>query len=127
MQDQLAVTSQREEVPLRIIPGLTAKFLVDLQGWDHTAQLTPPAVAPQNLKPWIFIRHRVQPQARWVGTHRPYVLSRSGLQERPKGLPLLFRQKPEKSHHRSYSETPTARRAPFHSASILNSKIHFSR
>ena len=28
---------------------------------------------------------------------------------------------------RSYSETPAARRASFHSPSILNSKIHFSR
>jgi len=28
---------------------------------------------------------------------------------------------------RSYSETPAARRASFHSVSILNSKIHFSR
>jgi hypothetical protein len=33
MQDQLAVASQREEVLRRIIPGLTAKFLVvDFQG-----------------------------------------------------------------------------------------------
>jgi hypothetical protein len=32
MQDQLAVASQREEVLLRIIPGLTAKFLLDFQG-----------------------------------------------------------------------------------------------
>jgi hypothetical protein len=33
MQDQVAVAAQREEVLLRIIPGLTPKFLVvDFQG-----------------------------------------------------------------------------------------------
>jgi hypothetical protein len=40
------------------------------------------------------------------------------------GAPKTQKAKPEL---RPYSETPAARRASFHSASILNSKIHFSR
>ena len=46
----VARSAKRNEVLLGVIAGLAAKFLVvDFQVRHRAAQLTPPAVAPQNL------------------------------------------------------------------------------
>jgi hypothetical protein len=49
MQGQVAVATQRDQVLLRIIPGLTAKFLVMKEVLQAPAGLTSPSIPLQDF------------------------------------------------------------------------------
>jgi len=49
MHGQVAVATQRDQVLLRIIPGLTAKFLVMKEVLQAPAELTSPSIPLQDF------------------------------------------------------------------------------
>src|ERR1019366_7460825 len=66
MQGQVAVAAQRDQVLLRIIPGLTAKFFVmNLQVLQAPAGLTSPSIPLQDFSTKLLVRFGVQSQA-WL-------------------------------------------------------------
>jgi len=63
MQGQVAVVAQRDQVLLRIIPGLTAKFLVmNLEVLQAPAGLTSPCISLQDFSTKLLVRCGIQPQ-----------------------------------------------------------------
>jgi hypothetical protein len=71
MQGQVAVAAQRDQVLLRIIPGLTAKFLVmDLEVLQAPAGLTSPSIPLQDFSTKVLVQFRIQSQA-WLLRSNP--------------------------------------------------------
>jgi len=61
MQGQVAVAAQRDQVLLRIIPGLTAKFLVmNLEVLQAPARLTSPSIPLQDFSAKLLVQFGVQ-------------------------------------------------------------------
>jgi hypothetical protein len=66
MQGQVAVAAHRDQVLLRIIPGLTAKFLVmNLEVLQAPAGLTSPSIPLQDFSTKLLVRCGIQSQA-WL-------------------------------------------------------------
>jgi len=62
MQGQVAVATRRDQVLLRIIPGLTAKFLVVKEVLQAPAGLTSPCISLQDFSTKLLVRCGIQPQ-----------------------------------------------------------------
>jgi len=66
MQGQVAVAAQRDQVLLRIISGLTAKFLVmSLEVLQAPAGLTSPSIPLQDFSTKLLVQFWIQSQA-WL-------------------------------------------------------------
>ena len=65
MHGQVAVATQRDQVLLRIIPGLTAKFLVMKEVLQAPAELTSPSIPLQDFSTKLFVQFGIQSQA-WL-------------------------------------------------------------
>ena len=64
MQGQVAVAAQRDQVLLRIIPGLAAKFLVmNLKVLQAPTGLTSPSVPSQDFSTKLLVQFGIQAQA----------------------------------------------------------------
>jgi hypothetical protein len=101
MQSQLPVAAQRDEVLFRIIPGLTAKFLVVTPSLTSTTLLTPPADEPTRHRTRCRRLSYAVGYSRRRGDRRGAAVSRCLLAKAfKKRLPLLFGQKFEEPWHR---------------------------
>ena len=69
----MAPCTERDQVLLGIVAGVTAKlFVVDFQVRHCAARLTPPAVTTQGLLPQTLVRHQIQPQASGFWANRAH-------------------------------------------------------